>query len=121
MTTFMTNEFTGETKAVPTGFSWTVFFFGFFVPASRGDGAWAAIMFIAGLFTWGLSNIVFAFLYNNLYRDKLLERGFRVPGTGGPSWNRFEPAQPQQIIQQVYVNNGPGGGFHTATGTPPPF
>ncbi len=119
MTTFMTNEFTGETKAVPAGFSWTTFFFGFFVPLFRGDMGWGAIMFIAGLFTWGFSNLLFAFFYNGLYRDKLLERGFRV--AGGPSLHRFEPVPPPQIIQQVYVNTGPGGAYQTMPGVQSPF
>ncbi|QEF35539.1 HrgC protein [Helicobacter pylori] len=58
------------------GFSWTTFFFGFFVPIIRGDVKWAIVMVVAALFTFGLSNIVFAFIYNKQYTTKLLESGY---------------------------------------------
>ncbi|OPG45087.1 HrgC protein [Helicobacter pylori] len=58
------------------GFSWTTFFFGFFVPIIRGDARWAIVMVVAALFTFGLSNIVFAFIYNKQYTTRLLESGY---------------------------------------------
>ncbi len=58
------------------GFSWTTLFFGFFVPIIRGDVKWAAIMFIAALFTSFISNIVLAFIYNKQYTTRLLESGY---------------------------------------------
>ncbi|GAA7297864.1 HrgC protein [Helicobacter pylori] len=58
------------------GFSWTTFFFGFFVPIIRDDVKWAIVMVVAALFTFGLSNIVFAFIYNKQYTTRLLERGY---------------------------------------------
>ncbi len=58
------------------GFSWTTLFFSFFVPIIRGDVKWAVIMFIAVLFTFWLSHIVFAFIYNKQYTNKLLESGY---------------------------------------------
>lgn len=105
---FMTNSYTGQTKAVPTGFSWTTFFFGCFPAIFRGDMFWGFVMFLAGVFTWGLSNIVFAFFYNQLYMNKLMEQGYRDSReTQKPS--AFDvPPPPQQIIQQVFVNTGQG-------------
>ncbi|WRA05420.1 HrgC protein [Helicobacter pylori] len=58
------------------GFSWTTFFFGFFVPIIRGDARWAIVMVVVTLFTFVLSNIVFAFIYNKQYTTKLLESGY---------------------------------------------
>ena len=39
---------TGLIKECPTGYSWTTFFFGFFVPAFRGDLKWGIIHFLTG-------------------------------------------------------------------------
>lgn len=77
----------GIKKKVKMGFSWTVFFFGFFVPLLRGDYKWALILFlfasIAGSASEGagglLVSIVFAFLYNKIYIKGLLEKGYRPP------------------------------------------
>lgn len=65
-------------KSVPTGFSWTTLFFGFFPALFRGDLRWAAIIFFLALLTFGLSNIVMAFIYNGRYLDDKLCQGFKV-------------------------------------------
>ena len=64
------------TKEAPVGFSWTVLFFGFLPPLFRGDYKWAIVMLIAALVTFGLSNLIFMFIYNNLYLKSLLETGY---------------------------------------------
>ncbi|WP_283448063.1 HrgC protein [Helicobacter pylori] len=64
------------TKKGLVGFSWTTLFFGFLVPAIRGDVGWAVLMLIAQTFSLGLANIVFAFIYNKKYTAKLLEDGY---------------------------------------------
>lgn len=66
----------GVTKVVKQGFSWTVFFFGALVPLFRGDIKWFLIMLFSGMFTFGLSNIVFIFIYNQKYIEDLLEKGY---------------------------------------------
>ncbi len=82
------------------GFSWTTLFFSFWVPVIRGDARWAVIMLIPGFCWWlflvirmpnidelvflvpliGLStficNIIFAFIYNKQYTNRLLESGY---------------------------------------------
>ena len=58
------------------GFSWTTFFFGFFVPLFRGDIAWAMGMLVVALLTAGLGNLVFCFIYNKRYTANLLKDGF---------------------------------------------
>ena len=72
---FVVLEKNGLRKEVKVGFSWTVFFFGLFVPLFRGDLKWAAIMFfgtiLLGFATLGIGGavlgIVMSFVYNKIY------------------------------------------------------
>ena len=72
----MKNEI-GQIKIVKEGFSWTTLFFGIFVSLCRGDWKWFLIMLIANIFTYGLASIVFAFIYNKIYINDLLEKGYK--------------------------------------------
>lgn len=71
-------------KECPTGYSWTTFFFGIFVPLLRGDIKWAGILFalcfLVALVTAGFGACfippVFAFFYNKLYIKEVLEKGY---------------------------------------------
>jgi hypothetical protein len=74
------NKFTGEARVAPVGFSWTVFFFGFFPPLFRSDWKWAIIMLLCALITAGLSTLVFIFVYNRLYIKDLVNNGFTASG-----------------------------------------
>jgi hypothetical protein len=76
------NPHTGAIKEAPVGFSWTVFFFGFFPPLFRGDWKWAVIMFIIAMFTFGISGFVFMFIYNKLYIKDLIGSGFKAKSIG---------------------------------------
>jgi hypothetical protein len=58
----MINPQTKIVKEAVVGFSWTVFFFGFFVPLIRGDWKWCLIMIGTALLTYGLSSFVFCFI-----------------------------------------------------------
>ena len=71
------------TKEAPVGFSWTTFFLGFFPALLRGDFKWTAIMFFAGLFTAGISWLVFPFIYNRLYITSMIESGYKVKNYSG--------------------------------------
>jgi|TARA_B100001079_G_C16069604_1_gene365057 hypothetical protein len=73
----------GVVKEAPVGFSWTTFFFGFFPALIRGDWLWALIICAATFVTFGLSGIVFAFIYNRLYIQGLLKQGFKVKNYSG--------------------------------------
>jgi len=77
-TIYFENPHSGSIKEAPVGFSWTVLFFGFFPPLFRGDMKWAVILFILALITWGLSGLVFMFLYNKLYIKDLIGAGYKV-------------------------------------------
>lgn len=59
MKVMLKNENTGQIKQAKIGFSWTVFFFGFFPAIFRGDWKWFLIILIASMFTFGFSNLVF--------------------------------------------------------------
>jgi len=65
-----------ETREGVVGFSWTVFFFGSYVPMFRGDWGSFVIMLIAELFSFRLVNLVYSFTYNKSYTRKLLEKGY---------------------------------------------
>ncbi len=49
--------------------------FGFFPPLIRSDWKWGLIMVILGVLTFGLSGVVFSFLYNKLYVKELVPLG----------------------------------------------
>ena len=68
----------GVTKQVKEGFSWTTFFFGMFPALFRGDIKWAAIMFLCAWLTFGISWLVFPFIYNKLYIEELKLKGYKL-------------------------------------------
>ena len=76
MKRMMKNEI-GQVKVVKEGFSWTMLFFGIFVPLYRGDWKWFLIILIANIFTYGWASVVFAFIYNKIYINDLLEKGYK--------------------------------------------
>lgn len=68
----------GHTINIPSGFSFTTFFFGYWVPILRGDAKWAIIMFLLTFLTLGISQIVFAFIYNKIYRNEKIKEGYEI-------------------------------------------
>lgn len=77
------NSQTGAVKQVKVGFSWTVFFFGFFPPLFRGDFKWGAIIAViqfALAFLYPAASfvvsVVLAFMYNKLYVKEIMAKGF---------------------------------------------
>lgn len=79
------NPTTNQFKQVKVGFSWTTFFFGFWVPLFRGDWKWLVIFLLAdiffGAFTIGFGTFIFdiviAFIYNKLYLNELISQGYK--------------------------------------------
>lgn len=81
----------GQVKEVKLGYSWTVFFFCWFVPLIRGDFRnfliQFGIAFACGLANiiipiipviayWGYSTFYFALNYNKMYTHTLIQKGF---------------------------------------------
>lgn len=83
----LVNNYTGEQKHVKKGFSWTMLFFGVFVPLLRGDWKWFLITAIAAVLTYGVSWVVFPFFYNKLYINDLLKKGYSYPTSNFGSVN----------------------------------
>ena len=77
----LVNNVTGEQKQVKKGFSWTMLFFGVFVPLLRGDWKWFLITFALAILTSGVSWLVFPFFYNKLYINDLLQKGYGYPSS----------------------------------------
>ncbi len=70
-------------KEAPVGFSWTVLFFGGLVPLVRGDWGYFFIMLVASIVTFGISGIIFAFIYNRIYLQNSLKKDFKVKSYEG--------------------------------------
>ena len=72
---------TGLIKSGFYGFSWTFLFFGWFVPLFRGELMIALLHFTITVITFGIWQIIFAFLYNKQYTSRLLEKGYVLNDT----------------------------------------
>lgn len=63
---------TNEVEQVKVGFSWTMFFFGAFVPLLRGDWKWLLISLLANSLSIGFFCFILSFVYNKIYiKEKL--------------------------------------------------
>jgi hypothetical protein len=82
-----------ERKTVPTGFSWTTFFFGIFPALFRGDRIGVVFMFVSGMLTLGFSWLAWPFFYNANYISRLKsdgwveDYGFGQDGSSGGNSN----------------------------------
>lgn len=89
----------GILKECPTGFSFTTFFFGFFVPLFHKDLKWAAIMLVSSIaygvlmeelnITYASSIALpfcFAFYYNEQFIKGALENGFIPADEASRAW-----------------------------------
>jgi hypothetical protein len=63
------------------GFSWTYLFFGWFVPVFRGELTIALLHLVITIVTFGLWQIIIAFLYNKQYMTRMLEKGYVLNDT----------------------------------------
>lgn len=90
MKVILKNDNINKLKQAKVGFSWTTFFFGWWVPLIRADWKWFLIQFvvtvIANCFTYACGfgttgglvvSFVFSFIYNDLYIQELLEKGYK--------------------------------------------
>ena len=72
----------GLTKNGYFGFSWTYFFFGWFVPLIRGEPGVAALHLLFSIVTLGFWQLIVSFLYNKQYMTRMLEKGYVLKDTG---------------------------------------
>ncbi|MBT3445814.1 hypothetical protein HN450_03135 [bacterium] len=71
----------GIVKYGKYGFSWTYLFFGFFIPIYRGELGIAILHVVFSIFTLGLSNLIFAFIYNKQFMLRMLTSGWELNGS----------------------------------------
>ena len=72
---------TGLMKNGYFGFSWTFLFFGWLVPVFRGELFVALLHLIITVVTFGIWQIIIAFLYNKQYMTRMLEKGYVLNDT----------------------------------------
>ncbi len=66
----------GIIKHCFVGYSWTYFFFGFFVPIFRGEISIGVFHLIFSIVTFGIFQLVMPFLYNKQYSVRKLTGGW---------------------------------------------
>lgn len=71
----------GLSKSGYVGFSWTYYFFGFFVPVFRGEIPIAFFHLVLSILTLGFFQLVMSFLYNKQYTIRLLTNGWELNDT----------------------------------------
>jgi len=71
----------GLMKSGYYGFSWTFLFFGWFVPVFRGELLIGLLHFVITVVTFGLWQVIIAFLYNKQYMTRMLEKGYVLNDT----------------------------------------
>ena len=72
----LTLPHTHQMKHIKVGFSWTTLFFAFMPALIRGDFKWFSIQLVCAAFSLDFSSLIFAFIYNRLYINDLLEKGY---------------------------------------------
>ena len=72
----LTNPHTHQMKHIKVGFSWTTLFFAFMPALIRGDFKWFSIQLVCAALSLDFSSLIFAFIYNRLYINDLLEKGY---------------------------------------------
>lgn len=70
------NPINGLTNMGYFGFSWTYLFFGGLVPLFRGEIGIGCLHILLSFITFGISNIIFSFLYNKQYMTRMIEKGY---------------------------------------------
>tara|TARA_R100001443_G_scaffold117430_1_gene142559 strand:+ start:4882 stop:5142 length:261 start_codon:yes stop_codon:yes gene_type:complete len=61
---------------VYTGFNWFCLFFGQWWFLYKHMWMWFVISLFTTIFTWGLTNIIYAFYANSLYEKSLIKKGY---------------------------------------------
>ena len=68
----------GIAKSGYVGFSWTYLLFGWFVPVVRGELGVGVLHLVITFVSFGLSQLIFPFLYNRQYMNRMLTSGWAL-------------------------------------------
>ena len=71
----------GLTKKGFYGFSWTYFFFGWFVPLFRGEISTGFLHLLLYIITFGIYHIFGCFKYNEQYMSRMITNGWALAGS----------------------------------------
>lgn len=67
-----------DIKSAPVGFSWTTCFFGPLPALFRSDWGNFWLIAVLTIFTGGLSNLYFMFVYNKMHIEHLVAEGYKA-------------------------------------------
>ena len=76
----------GINKSGYVGFSWTYLLFGWFVPVIRGELGVGVLHLVITFVSFGLSQLIFPFLYNRQYMNRMLTVGWALD-TNDPNYD----------------------------------
>ncbi len=68
----------GLVKTGYIGYSWTYLLFGWFVPLIRGELAVAVLHLVITVFSAGISQLIFPFIFNRQYMQRMLTAGWHL-------------------------------------------
>lgn len=68
----------GLVKTGYIGYSWTYLLFGWFVPLIRGELGIAVLHLVITVFSAGLSQLIFPFIFNRQYMQRMLTAGWHL-------------------------------------------
>jgi CHASE2 domain-containing sensor protein len=68
----------GMVKDGYVGYSWTYLVFGWFVPVVRGELGIGVLHLVITLVSFGISQLIFPFLYNRQYMVRMLTNGWEL-------------------------------------------
>lgn len=71
----------GITKEGYVGYSWTYLVFGWFVPVVRGELGVGVLHLVITLVSFGISQLIFPFLYNRQFMVRMLTSGWALDTT----------------------------------------
>jgi hypothetical protein len=66
----------GLVKTGYIGYSWTYLLFGWFVPLVRGELGVAVLHLVITVFSAGISQLIFPFIFNRQYMQRMLTAGW---------------------------------------------
>lgn len=74
----MVHVASGLMKDGYVGYSWTYLVFGWFVPVVRGELGVGVLHLVITLISFGISQLIFPFLYNRQYMVRMLTNGWEL-------------------------------------------